>query len=408
MADPTFAARSGGTADTAARTGVTAPAGFRAAGVSAGIKPANGLDLALVVSDTPAHASAVFTTNRAQAAPVLVAREHLERSGSLARAIVVNSGCANACTGEAGMKAAREMAAETARLLKCPADHVLVASTGVIGVALPIERVRTGLPIAVRALAADQGSTAARAIMTTDPFPKEAATRLRIGSRDVAIGGMAKGSGMIEPNMATMLAFVATDAAADTGLLHATLAPAVARTFNRISVDACESTNDSVFLFATGTAGRAHPDDLAKAVEAVCADLSEQIVRDAEGGSKFVRIRVTGAPTEESAAVAGRAVAASALWRAAVGGGDPNWGRVLSALGAADRSLDMSRISLSIGGVPLFVEGEPKGGLKDAAATMSSDEIIVDCSIGSGSGGAEVLSADLTEEYVKLNSEGTS
>lgn len=183
---------------------------------------------------------------------------------------------------------------------------------------------------------------------------------------------------------------------------------AVGRTFNRISVDACESTNDSVFLFATGAAGRAHPDDLAKAVEAVCADLAELIVRDAEGAGKFVRIRITGAPTEESAAASGRAVAASALWRAAVGGGDPNWGRVLSALGAADRSLDITRISLSIGGVPLFVDGEPAGALSDAAATLTSEEITVDCSLGGGSASAEVLSADLTEEYVRLNAEGTS
>jgi glutamate N-acetyltransferase/amino-acid N-acetyltransferase len=213
---------------------------------------------------------------------------------------------------------------------------------------------------------------------------------------------------MIAPNMATMLAFLATDAAADTGLLHATLAPAVGRTFNRISIDACESTNDSVFLFASGAAGRAHPDDLGKAVEAVCADLAEQIVRDAEGASKFVRIRITGAPTEESAAAAGRAVASSALWRAALGGGDPNWGRVLSALGAADRSLDVSRISLWIGGVPLFLDGEPVGGSREAAATMRADEIVVECAIGSGRGAAEVLSADLSEEYVRLNAEGTS
>ena len=190
--------------------GITTPQGFRAAGVRAGIK-ARGLDLALLVSDRPATAAAVFTTNRAQAAPVVVSRDHLQRSGGIARAIVVNSGCANACTGDAGLQVARDMAADTARLVACPVEHVLVSSTGVIGVALDIDKIRRGLPAAMTALAGDQGALAALAIMTTDPFPKEAAARVSMGGRDITIGGMAKGSGMIEPNMATMLGFVTTD-----------------------------------------------------------------------------------------------------------------------------------------------------------------------------------------------------
>src|SRR5262245_58494157 len=211
----------------AATGGVTAARGFRAAGVSAGIKANGNPDLALLVSEAPAQAAAVFTTNKAIAAPVIVSREHLSRSGGVARAIVVNSGCANACTGEDGVGVARETAAEAARLVGCPAEHVLVASTGVIGVALPIAKIRSGLPLALRSLGADQGPAAARAIMTTDPFPKEASTRITIGDRDAAIGGMAKGSGMIEPMMATMLGFVTTDAAVPPLLLERALRDAV-------------------------------------------------------------------------------------------------------------------------------------------------------------------------------------
>src|SRR6059036_2475127 len=199
--------------------GVTTPRGFRAAGVSAGIKANGGLDLALLVCDGPAQAAAVFTTNLALAAPVRVSREHLSRSGGVARAVIVNSGCANACTGDEGLQIANTMAADTARLVGCPVEHVLVASTGVIGVALPLDKIRSGLPAALRALGANQGAAAARAIMTTDPFPKEAAARATIGGRDVVVGGMAKGSGMIEPMLATMLAFVTTDAAVPPALL---------------------------------------------------------------------------------------------------------------------------------------------------------------------------------------------
>src|SRR5437763_5156109 len=217
--------------------GVTAARGFRAAGISAGIKANGNSDLALLVSDAPAQAAAVFTTNKAVAAPVVVSREHLSRSGGVARAIVVNSGCANACTGDEGLQAARDMAAETARFVNCPAEQVLVASTGVIGVALPIEKVRSGLPDAMRALGADQGAAAARATMTTAPVPQTAAAQIAIGAREVAIGGMAKGSGMIEPMMATMLAFVTTDAAAPQPLLARALRGAVDDTFNAITVD---------------------------------------------------------------------------------------------------------------------------------------------------------------------------
>ncbi len=251
--------------------GVTTPAGFRAAGVSAGIK-AKGLDLALLVSDREATAAAVFTTNRAQAAPILVSHDHLTASGGVVRAVIVNSGCANACTGDAGLLVARGMAAETARLVGCPAAQVLVASTGVIGVSLDLDKIGRALPAAMHALAADQGALAARAIMTTDPFPKEAAARLSIGGKDVAIGGMAKGSGMIEPMMATMLGFVTTDAAVPKGLLDRALREVVNDTFNAITVDGECSTNDCVMLLANGASGAVVDDVELRGVRLRAAD----------------------------------------------------------------------------------------------------------------------------------------
>jgi glutamate N-acetyltransferase / amino-acid N-acetyltransferase len=404
------AAKTGGTAHTAARTGVTAPAGFRAAGVSAGIKPAHGLDLALIVSDMRAHAAAVFTTNLAQAAPVLVARQHLERSGSVATAIVVNSGCANACTGDTGMMAAREMAAETARLLKCPADQVLVASTGVIGVALPIEKVRAGLPNAVRALGADQGSTAARAIMTTDPFPKEAVTRFQIDSREVAIGGMAKGSGMIEPMLATMLAFVTTDAIVPPALLDRALREAVNDTFNAITVDGECSTNDCVMLLANGASG-AVVDDTAypafvEGLRDVCRELALGIVRGGEGATKLVTVVVTGAASTADARRAAKAIANSPLVKTAIHGGDPNWGRLIAVAGRAGVAFDLDRAAVSIGSVVLFKNGLPHDeAAPDAAAYLQRTDIEVSVHLGAGQASSTVWTCDLSAEYVRINAD---
>ena len=312
--------------------GVTTPRGYRASGSSAGIKANNGLDLALIVADTPATAAAVFTTNRAQAAPILVSREHLSASGGVARAIVVNSGCANACTGDEGLRAARDMAAETARLVKCSVAEVLVASTGVIGVALPIEKIRGALPAAFRGLAADQGSMAARAIMTTDPFPKEAAAEVQIGGRTIRIGGMAKGSGMIEPMMATMLGFLTTDADVPQPLLARALRDAVDDSFNAITVDGECSTNDSVMLLANGASGTsiepANYGAFLQGLHAVCRELALGIVRGGEGATKLVTVNVTGAATATEARRAAKAIANSLLVKTAIHGGDPNWRRL--------------------------------------------------------------------------------
>ena len=392
--------------------GVTTPRGFRAAGVSAGIKRGPGvlLDLALVVSDTPATAAAVFTTNRAQAAPVVVSRDHLARSGGLARAVVVNSGCANACTGDEGLQVAREMAAETARLLDCPADQVLVASTGVIGVALPIEKIRRGLPSALRALSVDQGAAAARAIMTTDPFPKEAAAQIRIGGHDVAIGGMAKGSGMIEPTMATMLGFVTTDAAVPQGLLSRALREAVDDTFNAITVDGECSTNDTVIVLANGSSGASvdeaeYPAFLA-GLRAVCLDLALGIVRGGEGATKLITVTVTGAATGGDARQAAKAMANSLLVKTAIHGGDPNWGRLIAVAGRAGVAFELSRAAVRIGSIVLFRDGRPfDEAAPEAAIYLQGKDVAVSVDLGVGVESSTVWTCDLSAEYVRINAD---
>ena len=324
--------------------GVTTPRGFTAAGISAGIKANGNADLALLVSDTPARAAAVFTTNKVQAAAVLVSREHLARTGGVARAIVVNSGCANACTGDVGMRDARAMAAGTATLVGCPIEQVLVASTGVIGVALPMDKLRSGMPAAFGALGADQGPAAARAIMTTDISPKEAAATISVGGREASIGGMAKGAGMIEPMMATMLGFVTTDAAVPKALLDRALREAVDQSFNAITVDGDSSTNDCVLLLASGASGVAVDESsygaFAAGLTAVCRELALAIVRGGEGASTLVTVNVTGAASSGEARKAAKVIANSLLVKTALHGGDPNWGRLICAAGRAGVAFD--------------------------------------------------------------------
>ena len=390
--------------------GVTTPQGFRAAGVSAGIK-SRGLDLALLVSDAPATAAAVFTVNRAQAAPVLVSREHLQRSDGTARAIVVNSGCANACTGDEGVRVARDMASETARLVGCPVEQVLVASTGVIGVALPIARVMTGLPIAFAALGTDQGPMAARAIMTTDPFPKEAAAHVTIGARAVAdIGGMAKGSGMIEPMMATMLGFVTTDASVPQPLLDRALREAVNDTFNAITVDGDCSTNDCVMLLANGQSGTVVDETLygefVGGLRAVCLELALGIVRGGEGATKLVTVTVTGAASKADARRAAKAIANSLLVKTAIHGGDPNWGRLIAVAGRAGVEFELGRAAVSIGSTVLFKNGRPHDECAaQAAAYMKGKDIAVGVNLGAGSASSTVWTCDLSAEYVRINAD---
>ena len=391
-------------------TGITVARGFRAAGVSAGIKANGNLDLALIVSETPANAAAVFTTNRAQAAPVVVSIEHLKRSGGTARAIVVNSGCANACTGGEGLQVARDMAAEAARLVNCPVEQVLVASTGVIGVALPIEKVRLGLPEAMRALAAEQGWAAARAIMTTDPFPKEASTRVASGGREISIGGMAKGSGMIEPMMATMLAFVTTDASVPKPLLDRALREAVDETFNAITVDGECSTNDCVMLLANGASGveigEAAYGAFVTGLRDVCRELALGIVRGGEGATKLVTVTVTGAASRAEAKRAAKAIANSPLVKTAIHGGDPNWGRLIAVAGRANVEFELSRASVRIGSIVLFEDGRPYDeAAPEAAAYLNGRDIEVFVGLGAGEASSTVWTCDLSAEYVRINAD---
>ena len=402
--------------------GVTAPQGFRAAGVCAGIKrggdcpdansaqTAGPLDLALLVSDVPATAAAVFTTNRAQAAPIVISREHLTRSRGSVRAIVINSGCANACTGDAGLQVARDMAAETAHAVDCPAEQVLVASTGVIGVALPLAKIRNGLPAAVAALGADQGTVAARAIMTTDPFPKEAAAQTTIDGRTITIGGMAKGAGMIEPMMATMLAFLTTDAAVPGPVLDRALREAVNDSFNAITVDGECSTNDCAILLANGVSGGAVNEssyrEFVEALRTVCRRLAIDIVRGGEGATKLVTVRVAGAASPEEARRAAKAIANSPLVKTAIHGGDPNWGRLIAVAGRAAVAFELSRAAVTIGTTVLFKDGRPYDEAAPAAAAyLKGKDVELTVDLGSGSATSTVWTCDLSAEYVRINAE---
>src|SRR3954471_16630234 len=399
-----------GAALTPTSGGVATPLGFRAAGVSAGIKASGNPDLALIVADAPARIAAVFTTNKVLAAPVLVSKEHLARSGGIARAIVVNSGCANACTGDAGMRDARTMVEETARLIGCPVEQGLVSSNGVIGVALPMDKVRAGLPVAFGALGADQGPAAARAIMTTDLSPKESAATITIGGRDARIGGIAKGAGMIEPMMATMLGFVTTDADVPAALLDRALREAVDRTFNAITVDGDSSTNDCVLLMASGASGVAVDESgygaFVEGLTAVCRELALAIVRGGEGATKLVTVNVTGAASAADARKAAKVIANSLLVKTAIHGGDPNWGRLICAAGRAGVAFDASRAAVTMGTLVLFKDGQPHDDLAPAAADyLKGAELTIGVDLGSGSASSTVWTCDLSAEYVRINAD---
>ncbi len=392
---------------------VASPAGFSAGAVYAGIKTpgSDKLDLAILASDRLAAAAGVFTRNSFAAAPVLLCRQRIE-SGR-ARAVIVNAGNANACTGERGLADAREMADLAARKLGIPADEVLVASTGVIGVAMPMDLVRSG--VSAIELSPDGGHQMARAIITTDTRPKEAGVELELGGKVARIGGIAKGAGMIHPNMATMLAFVTTDASVDGDILGSALHEAAADSFNMISIDGDTSTNDTLILLANGAAGNATVrggEDAAKFMAAlahVCAELARAIVSDGEGATRLIRVDVVGARSDQDARAAARAVVRSNLVKAAVYGGDPNWGRVLCAIGYSGAQVDPAVVDLAVGDVPLVRAGSPvESGREAAGDLMKQSEVRFVANLNLGQAQATAWGCDLTEAYVVENSAYTT
>jgi glutamate N-acetyltransferase/amino-acid N-acetyltransferase len=396
--------------------GVTAPGGFKAGAAACGIKrrkpgadPA--LDLALIAADSPVPCAAVFTTNKAVAAPVVVSREHLAASRGRVQAIVVNSGCANAATGDAGLRVAREMAAIAASAVGAQAEQVLVASTGVIGVGLDIDKVRDGVAKARAALGTGEGDAAARAIMTTDPFPKSIAVAVDTPEGRLTVGGIAKGSGMIEPRMATMLGFLTTDARIETAVLQRALSRVVNRTFNAITVDGECSTNDCVFMMASGQSPVAITADddprLIEPLTAVAGHLAREIVRGGEGATKLVTVHVTGAASDDDAWLAARTIANSPLVKTAIHGGDPNWGRLVAAAGRSGAAFDLDRASVSIDDVRLFVKGVPHDERADeAAARLARPDVTIAVDLGAGgTHDATMWTCDFSAEYVRINAE---
>jgi glutamate N-acetyltransferase/amino-acid N-acetyltransferase len=387
---------------------VTAPRGFRAAGVACGLKP-EGLDLALLVGDRGCAAAAVYTRNRAQAAPILVSREHL--ASGQARAVVVNAGCANAATGEEGVADAREMAAATAGALGCRPSEVVVASTGVIGVRLPMDKVRAGIAAAVPALSREGGGLAAQAILTTDTRPKEAVVEFPLGGETARIGAMAKGAGMIAPDLATMLAFFTTDAAVDPRLLDRALREAVGDSLNRITVDGDTSTNDMALVLASGALPEKAILEEGREYEAFRGGLSEAarriaglIVRDGEGATRVAEVRVEGARVESEADRIARTVAESPLVKTALHGGDPNWGRVLAAVGRAGVEVDVGRLDLFLGDV-WVAEGGRARAYDEAAArrALTEDPIRIRVRLHQGRAVGWIWTCDLGHGYVDIN-----
>ncbi len=397
--------------------GVCAAKGFKAAGVPAKIKYEGRNDVALVVADAPCAAAAVFTTNAVAAAPVVYDREIVK--GGRIQAILANSGCANACTGEAGYKDAELSALATAGELGIDPKHVLVASTGVIGRRLPMDRLLAGMKDAAAQLArsAEAGLAAEMAVMTTDTKPKEAAVQTKIGGKTVTVGGMCKGSGMIEPNMATMLGFITTDAAVSPAMLRRALKLAIAVSFNHVVVDGDESTNDSVFLMASGAAGnalidKAGPDfDLfVEALTVVGVALAKQMAADGEGATKYVEVRVKNAKTQKDADRAARAIAKSPLAKTSWFGKDPNWGRVLAAAGYSGAQVDDRKAEVFYGKTWAYCKGQ----VADAAQLvklekeMQGAELVVTVDLHLGEYASSIYTCDFSLDYVHINADYTT
>jgi glutamate N-acetyltransferase/amino-acid N-acetyltransferase len=381
---------------------VTTPGGFVAAGTHCGIKDTGATDLALVATSDaqPVTAAAVFTSNLATAAPVQVSRQHLDVSGGRAAAVVLNSGNANAATGESGRDDAERMCALVAAELGCQAHEVLVCSTGLIGIPLPMAVIEGGIPSLVGARAPDAGADAAEAIRTTDTVRKEVV----VEADGFTVGGMAKGAAMLAPNMATMLAVLTTDAAAEPDVLRAALRIAVDASFNALSVDGCTSTNDTVIVLANGRAGAADPARLGDALAEACTSLASQMAEDAEGATKVARVRVTGATSAEEAKRAARKVAESQLVKCSLFGADPYWGRIVSELGTAGVAFDPDRVEITYGDVVVCAKGIAVAYDADAVRVhLEGRRIELHADLGLGNGEGTILTNDLTPAYIDEN-----
>ncbi|MCE0484670.1 MAG: bifunctional glutamate N-acetyltransferase/amino-acid acetyltransferase ArgJ [Methylacidiphilales bacterium] len=389
--------------------GVTSAQGFQAAGVASGIKSRGEKDLAVVLSDVPAEVAATFTTNLVKAAPVKVSMRH-SRNGKI-RGVVINSGCANACTGVRGIADAKEMIERAAREFKTKPREWLVCSTGRIGNRLPMAKVRKGIEKAAQKLGADNGAEAAKAIMTTDTRRKEFAMRFKVDGRKVTIGGMAKGAGMIHPNMATMLCVITTDACIDKPTLRACVQEAVEHSFNRISVDGDTSTNDTVIVIANGLSGSNllksyHPQFglFKKTLTHVMRKLARMIVEDGEGITRVVDVVVKGAASAQDARLAALAVAKSELVKTSWAGGDPNWGRILAALGYSGARIREEMVEIFYDGLVAVVNGQPsKTPVAKLRKLVRKPIFTITIHLHSGLGEYSVLTTDLTEEYVQIN-----
>jgi glutamate N-acetyltransferase / amino-acid N-acetyltransferase len=374
--------------------------GFKTAAIASGIKAGGALDLALIYSEKPATAAAVFTQNTFIAAPLIVSKEHLEQTGHRARAILVNSGNANAATGDAGIEASRACVNALASQIGCPSNEVLVSSTGVIGRPFPTETIKSSVPKLVSSLLPTNIELLARGIMTTDTVPKIATAEVN----GAHIAGVAKGAGMIHPDMATMLSFIMTDAEIAYPELMETLQYAVHRSFNSISVDGDTSTNDMVVVLANGASGIRPPaTEFRDKLTEVCIQLGKAIVRDGEGASKFVELIIEGAPSEKAAHTIGREIARSPLVKTAIYGADPNWGRIVGAIGNSGVPLKSLRVDIYIGGVLISDKT-----LEQARQKLSEKEVQIRVVLDSGSASARVWTCDLTEGYIHINADYTT
>jgi glutamate N-acetyltransferase / amino-acid N-acetyltransferase len=395
--------------------GITAVPGILAGGVAAGIKPSGKKDIALVYSSTPARMAAVFTSNQVKGAPVLVSMEHAR--GGTAQAILASSGCSNVCTGERGIKDAREMTRQVADLLRIPATHVLIAATGVIGVPLPMDKIRAALPKLVKSLSPQGGRAAAEAIMTTDTRVKEAALRVEVNGRPVTMGGIAKGVGMIEPHMATMFCFIATDAVVAGGALGGMVRRSVDRSFNRITVDSDQSTSDTVAVLANGLAENAPLEasgrgvrQFSAALDALMGKLARMLVADGEGATKLVAVTVRGAASRRDALTAARSVANSPLVKTAINGQDPNWGRIMMALGKSAARVEQEKVAIAFNDEKVVERGMLREGVRldRVREIMGGAEYEVVIDLGLGRSEERVWTCDLSEEYVRINGKYTT